>query len=65
MTYIITFEVFMLVIKNFAIKVRMTVHKSSGFLILEEKTVLTEVLISNIIDYCFSADKHSYIFALC
>ena len=40
MTYIITFEVFMLIIKNFTIKVRMTVHKASGFLILEEYTVL-------------------------
>ena len=30
----------MLIIENFGIKVRMTVHKASGILILEEYTVL-------------------------
>ena len=30
----------MLIIKNFAIKVRITAHKAGGFLILEEHTIL-------------------------
>ena len=64
MTYIITFEVFMLIIRNFAIKVRMTAHKAGGFLILEEYTVLKSS--SRILLIIASQpDKHSYIFTLC